>query len=945
MSAVPHPQRIHSVHVESIDGELCVYDTARQRVHALNHTAAFVWQRCDGRTSAVELAAALAAEASIDDAEAVVRLTLQELAAAHLLSAPLAEVARVSRRDLLARGVAAVVIPAIYSIVAPAPIDAQSRPPSAPTLTSIAPNQGTPGTTVPVTITGTNFVVGATTVTVGGGGVTVAAAGGDLSVTAVIVVSSTSLTANFVIDPSAAAGARTVTVTTAGGTSGGQTFTVGPQVPPPAPTLTSVVPNQGLQDSQVPVTLTGTNFVVGATMVAVSGSGVTVSNVTVGSSTTLTAIFELDPAAAAGSRMVTVTTAGGMSGPQPFTVSLPAPGSPTLTNVAPSQGTRGTTVAVTLTGTNFVVGATTVTAGGSGVTVTNTIVASGTSLTANFVLDPAAATGARTVTVTTAAGTSGPRIFTINLPPPGPPTLASVTPNQGIQGTTVAVTLTGTNFVVGATTVNVAGGGLAVNTVVVGSSTSLTANFVLNPAAAGAQMVAVTTAGGTSGAQTFTITLPVPNAPTLTSVLPNQGMRGTTVAVTLTGTNFVVGATTVAVAGGGVTVNAVVVASATLLTANFVLDPAAVEGPRTVTVSTVGGTSAPRVFTVSLPPPQPPTLTSISPNLGARGSTVAVTLTGTNFVVGGGATTVNVSGSGVTVANVVVGSATSLTASFVIDVVPIGPRDVTVTTAGGTSGAQTFTITLPPNGSRTFNFTGGSQNFTVPAGVVSVTIQATGAKGADGTGTGRGVGGDGGRVTATVSVTPGASLTVRVGGTGILSSGGFNGGGDSTGVGGGGGGGASSVLNGATPLVIAGAGAGGGAGAGAAPAVVAGRGGGCNGLSGDPGQGTTTGGGGGGGGTQSAGGAGGAKGSLTGTDGTAGVANLGGNGGSAPAGVLGGGGGGGGYFGGGGGGGGDAGVSGGAGGGGGSSFTALGATGVVHEGRVGFGLGLVTITW
>ncbi len=50
------------------------------------------------------------------------------------------------------------------------------------------------------------------------------------------------------------------------------------------------------------------------------------------------------------------------------------------------------------------------------------------------------------------------------------------------------------------------------------------------------------------------------------------------------------------------------------------------------------------------------------------------------------------------------------------------------------------------------------------------------------------------------------------------------------GVGGGGGGGASSVLNGAIPLVIAGGGAGGGAGAGGSPAIVAGRGGGCNGL-------------------------------------------------------------------------------------------------------------------
>ncbi len=175
MSTVPHPQRIHSVHVESIDGDLCVYDTTRQRVHALNHTAAFVWQRCDGRTSPVDLAAALSAEGSIDDAEAVVRLTLQELAAAHLLSAPLAEVARVSRRDLLARGVAAAAIPAIYSIVAPTPIDAQSSTAGAPTLTSLAPNQGTPGTTVAVTLTGTGFIVGATTVTVGGGGVTVSA--------------------------------------------------------------------------------------------------------------------------------------------------------------------------------------------------------------------------------------------------------------------------------------------------------------------------------------------------------------------------------------------------------------------------------------------------------------------------------------------------------------------------------------------------------------------------------------------------------------------------------------------------------------------------------------------------------------------------------------------------------------------------------------------------
>ena len=170
------------------------------------------------------------------------------------------------------------------------------------------------------------------------------------------------------------------------------------------------------------------------------------------------------------------------------------------------MGIRGTTVAVTLTGTDFVVGATTVTVSGTLVTVNTVVVSSSTSLTANFVIDPAAATGGRAVTVTTAGGTSGPQTFTVGLLAP---TLTNISPNQGTKGlsaTTVAVTLTGTNFVVGATTVNVSGAGVTVNTVVVSSNTSLTANFVLDPAAAaGPRTVTVTTAFGTSGAQTFTV--------------------------------------------------------------------------------------------------------------------------------------------------------------------------------------------------------------------------------------------------------------------------------------------------------------------------------------------------------------------------------------------------------------------------------------------------------
>ena len=125
----------------------------------------------------------------------------------------------------------AAMLPAVYSIVAPTPAAAQSvPPPAAPTLTGLSPNQGTPGTTVPVTLTGTNFVVGGTTVTVNSGGVTAAN---------VTVGGPTSLTADIVIDPAAVTGAHTVTVTTAGGTSGAQTFTVNAPTGSPTFTLTA----------------------------------------------------------------------------------------------------------------------------------------------------------------------------------------------------------------------------------------------------------------------------------------------------------------------------------------------------------------------------------------------------------------------------------------------------------------------------------------------------------------------------------------------------------------------------------------------------------------------------------------------------------------------------------------------------------------------------------
>jgi hypothetical protein len=251
----------------------------------------------------------------------------------------------------------------------------------------------------------------------------------------------------------------------------------------------------------------------------------------------------------------------------------------------------------------------------------------------------------------------------------------------------------------------------------------------------------------------------------------------------------------------------------------------------------------------------------------------------------------------------------------------------------------------------TFEFTGGIQTFVVPAGVTLLHVDAFGAEG----GQGDALGGLGGRVETTITVTPGETLYLFVGGVGGDSGGsgqpgpgGFNGGGDGgcaqsffspTGFFcGGGGGGASDIRQGGTTLtdriVVAGGGGGGGIGS---PTGPGGAGGGTEAESG----GDSTGGLGGGGGTQTAGGAGGV--SITGgTAGTDGDFGTGGQGGVGSPNGRGGGGGGGGYFGGGGGGGGSSlDGAGGGGGGGGSSFS-LG-TNTIHTPDFQIGNGLIIL--
>ncbi|MBK9453286.1 MAG: hypothetical protein IPN95_28615 [Bacteroidetes bacterium] len=116
----------------------------------------------------------------------------------------------------------------------------------------------------------------------------------------------------------------------------------------------------------------------------------------------------------------------------------------------------------------------------------------------------------------------------------------------------------------------------------------------------------------------------------------------------------------------------------------------------------------------------------------------------------------------------------------------------------------------------TFSYTGGVQTYTVPPGVISVTIDA---KGAQGGGIANAPGGMGGRAQGSLSVTPGQVLEVYVGGAGAhfnstTPTGGYNGGAGFTAPSSGGTGGGGSDVRispyGLANRVIVGGGGGGG---------------------------------------------------------------------------------------------------------------------------------------
>lgn len=526
--------------------------------------------------------------------------------------------------------------------------------PPAPTVSTISPNSGSPSGGTVVNITGSHFT-GATAVTIGG-----------TPATSVTVVSDSVISATTAAHVAAAN--VDVDVTTPYGTGiGAGLYTYGT----PAPNVASITPPSGSYAGGTAVIITGAHFT-GATAVTI-GSSVTSFTVTDDNHISATTA-----AHAAGVVDVAVTTAIGTG--TGFGMYTYTPPPPVITSVSPNNGPTTGFTPITITGSNFTgtktSGVVLVTVGGTaatGVTVVND-----TTITA---LTPAGVVGPADVVLYApyGASTTGTGAFTYTTPPPGAtpaPTVTSISPNSGSTNGGTAVTITGANFVTGSSSVTI--GGNPATGVTVVNPTTITA---ITPAhAAGAtDVIVITPNGGGVGTGLYTYVVPTP---TVTSISPSSGPVVGGTFVTITGSNFVTGGTTVTF-GGNAAVGMTVVNSTTITAST----PAHAAGAVSVVVTTAGGSNS-TTFTYIQPAP---TVTSISPDTGPTTGGTIVTITGTNL---NGATAVKFGANNATSFTFV--SATQITATSPAG--SLGTVYVTVTTPGGISAASAgaqFTYAVP----------------------------------------------------------------------------------------------------------------------------------------------------------------------------------------------------------------------------------------------------------
>ncbi len=546
-----------------------------------------------------------------------------------------------------------------------------------PTLTLASPDEGTLGQSVVILLTGSDFVPGGISLSLGEG----------IAVDSIVVLDRTHLQARLSISAGTRCGPRDIVVTNPDPGGGTATLVDGFCVANPAPRILSVAPSICFRGRSAVLTVMGECFIPGTSTVSLSG-GIRVDSVHVVNSAQILITIAVARDFLEGSTTITVKNPwpGGGSSSVAKRLEVYNP-PPAVTGILPDRGALGQSVELLLTGADFFDFVTTV-ALGNGVTVNSmTCDSNGTNARVTITIAESASVGSRNLVLTNRTPGGGEAIlekaFTIEYPVP---TLASVSPVASPRGETLDVTLNGGNFVHGETTIAF-GVGVCVNSIEFVNRSSLLANVtVSSDAVVGARCVGVTNPQPGGGSAELPHVFNVERrAPKITRIAPDAGVKGEQMNVTVEGAEFAGGATS-AEFGAGIAVDSVIVKSQTDMDAYIRIARDALSGSRDVRVVNAlpgGGFGTLRgAFTVRNPPPE---IVSVSPGQAERGRTLSVRITGRRFMIGAASVSF---GADVSVSEIVVRNDSELQALVEIDPTAVpGPRTVTVTNEGPDGGA------------------------------------------------------------------------------------------------------------------------------------------------------------------------------------------------------------------------------------------------------------------
>lgn len=456
----------------------------------------------------------------------------------------------------------------------------------------------------------------------------------------------------------------------------------------PAPTLTGIMPNTGINTGMVEISnLEGTNFLPNAS-VQLTKSGkpsVIGTDVALISSTQIQCKVNLS-GVSTGAWNVTVSNSDGQSAVLPggFTVTYPAP---IVGSITPASGKNNEVIGITnLAGSNFRDGATVYLnkTGETDIPSINGPIVSPDKILCFFDLN-GKGVGAWNVVVANSDGQydSLPDGFTIYYPQA--PTVTGITPATANNSGPVSITnLAGTGFQPGvAVKLSKANNsdiqGYLVN---VDSSSKILCTFDLTSVQPGIWDVVVTNNDGQSAtlAGGFNIVYP---APTLAAITPASGLNSGPVAITnLSGTGFLNGAAVSLIRNGEPDIDASLVTVINSGRISCTIDLTGAEpGTWNVQVTNPDDQSAilNNAFTVGYPPPS---VSAFSPSSGTIGETFSGNVTGGNFLPG---CRVNLTKFGETNISVAVTGVipTKITCNLNLSGAKAGPWSLTVTNPDG----------------------------------------------------------------------------------------------------------------------------------------------------------------------------------------------------------------------------------------------------------------------